>query len=145
MSHKQIFTKVNVRVDKGVEGIVSALSNFPMLETFESCEGDSFEGPWIVFDYGNSPKELSDFVLDFLAPQLYELVSDDVSITIQTSTSPIHAFGEICVRAGVSSRVEDAIWKISHNFNRSMENIDSFSVYRQNDLECSCDISDKDT
>lgn len=116
MSHEQVWTKVNVKVDKGVEGIVSALSNFPRLQTYSSCECNSLKGPMIFFYYGECYKELSDFVLRYFAPRLYAIVSDAVSIKIVTTTCPYNVHGELHVRAEAISIIEDAIWEISNDF-----------------------------
>ena len=66
-THKTEWVKVNVPVDSGVKGIVSALSDFIQLETVESCEGHNGDGSWVCFRYGsyweNSWCELADFVL----------------------------------------------------------------------------------
>ena len=111
-AHTQTWVKVNAPVDEGVRGIVSALAEFPALETVESCEGNEDEGPWVCFRYGryweNPWKELSEFVLGTFAPALMEAVGDDASVRIQVTPSK-EVFGELSVRPGAASRVEAAI------------------------------------
>lgn len=108
----QRWTKVNAPVDIGIEGIVDALSQFPQLETIESCEGGGEKGPWVCFRYGkyweNPWIELADFVLGYLAPGLVAAVGDDVSVRIQVTASA-QIFGEMSVRPGAAPRVEDAL------------------------------------
>jgi hypothetical protein len=120
--HSQKWVKVNVPVDEGISGIISALGEFPLLETVESCQGDNVSGPWVCFRYGvywdNSWCELSNFVLGYLSPRLYETVGDDVSIKIQTTPTG-NIFGELSVRPGAASRVEAALWNLARDFSVS--------------------------
>lgn len=119
-NNKIKWVKVNVPVDSGIKGIVLALSDFPKLETVESCEGHSGEGAWVCFFYGsywkNPWQELSFFVLEYLAPRLIKLVGDDVSVKIQVTSSG-NIFGELFIRRGAASRVETALKKLSREFN----------------------------
>ena len=120
--HEQITIKVNSHVDKGVSGIVLALSGFLNLETIESCEGNINQGPWVCFRYGSYWKhpwrELADFVLGYLAPRLGESIGDDASVRIQTTPSG-QIFGELCVRPGAAPRVEAALRCLVNDFNVS--------------------------
>ena len=117
--HDSEWVKVNVPVDKGIKGIISALSEYKYLETVESCEGDNICGPWVCFKYGsyweNEWHELANFVLDFLMPHLNSLVGDDVSLKIQTTPSG-NVFGELSIRPGATSRVEVALRELAHEF-----------------------------
>lgn len=130
-NHNIKWVKVNVPVDNGVFGIVSALSGFPKLETIESCEGHNGSGPWVCFRYGsyweNSWCELVHFVLGYLSPHLISFVGDDASVKIQTTPSG-NIFSELCVRPGAASRVEAAIRRLSQDT----------SVFRRHNLGC-CD------
>jgi hypothetical protein len=120
--HAQLFTKVNAPVDVGVSGIISALSEFSALSTFESCQGDEERGPWVCFRYGEYWKhpwrELADFVLGYLAPGLMEAVGDDATVRIEMTPSG-QIFGEISVRPGADHRVEQALWELVRNFSVS--------------------------
>lgn len=120
--HTQVFTKVNAAVDGGVRGIISALSEFSALLTFESCQGDDERGPWVCFRYGeyweHPWRQLADFVLGYLAPGLMEAVGDDATVRIEVTPSG-QAFGEISVRPGADHRVERALWELARNFNTS--------------------------
>lgn len=109
--HRQDWVKVNVRVDKGIIGVISALSSFPSLETIESCQGDNKNGAWVCFRFGSYWKhpycDLVNFVLGYLAPHLRETVGDDASVRIQATPSG-NIFGELFIRPGATSRVEAA-------------------------------------
>lgn len=113
------WVKVNAPVDKGIKGIISALNEYPYLETIESCEGNNVIGPWVYFRYGsyweNNWRELADFVLGFLAPHLNSLVGDDATLRIQTTPSG-NIFGELSIRCGAASRVEAALKKLALEF-----------------------------
>lgn len=115
-THQQEWVKVNAPVDVGVSGIVSALAEFPSLETVESCEGSNDRGGWVCFRYGEYWRDpwraLSEFVLDDLAPRLSRLVGDDVNVRIQFTPSE-QVFGELSVRPGAASRVEAAIRRLA--------------------------------
>ncbi len=50
--HEQTWVKVNIVVDKGIKGIIEALSTFPELEIIESCEGSNTQNAWVCFRYG---------------------------------------------------------------------------------------------
>ena len=117
--HKSCWIKVNVPVDKGVMGIVSALSQFPKLETVESCEGNNINGSWVCFRYGsyweNSWHDLADFVLGYLSPRLGKIVGDDASVKIQTTPGG-NIFGELYIRPGATSRVEVALRELFRAF-----------------------------
>ncbi len=113
------WVKVNAPVDRGVKGIVFALSEFPRLETVESCEDNNTHGPWVCFRYGsywnNDWRELANFVLGFLALRLNLLVGDDANLKIQSTPSG-NIFGELSVRPGAALRVEAALKKLSQEF-----------------------------
>src|SRR5277367_3747538 len=114
-THEQTWVKVNVPVDTGISGVVSALSAFPSLETIESCEGSDGSPAWIIFRYGaywdNQWRDLADFVLGYLVPKLASLVGDDATVKIQGTPSG-QTFGELSVRPGAISRVEAALGEL---------------------------------
>jgi len=73
--HPQVYVKVNAKVDAGIASLISALSRFPLLETFESCQGDvggenEAGQPAVVFFSYGSWEEVVEFVFNFLAPRL---------------------------------------------------------------------------
>jgi len=84
--HEKVWTKVNAQVDAGVVRIVEALSAFPTLQTFESCDGTT-DGVWICFSYGDSWQSswraAAEFIFDFFAPRLFEKVGDAASIVMR--------------------------------------------------------------
>ena len=117
MTHRTVWVKVNAPVDEGVQGLVSALSLFPSLETVESCQGDQKRGPWVCFRYGayweHPWHELAEFVLGRLAPGLSEEIGDDATVRIQSTTSG-QVFGEVAVRPGAAARVENALRRLAN-------------------------------
>ncbi len=73
--HPQTYVKVNARVDAGIASLISALSRFPLLETFESCQGDvggddEAGQPAVVFFSYGSWEAVVEVVFKFLAPRL---------------------------------------------------------------------------
>lgn len=130
-THAQKWVKVNAPVDAGVSGIVSALAEFPSLETIESCEGDQDRAGWVCFRYGaywrNPWRELAEFVLDRFSPALIDAVGDDASVRIQVTPSK-QLFGELSVRPGAAPRVEAAIRRLARES----------SVFPRHNSEC-CD------
>ena len=118
-AHEQMWVKVNVPVDTGISGLVSALSTFPSLETIESCEGYARTAAWISFRYGtywDHPwRDLAGFVLGYLLPKLASLVGDDATLRIQGTPSG-QVYGELSVRPGAALRVEDALRRLARDF-----------------------------
>jgi len=103
--HKQTWAQVNVPVDEGVSGLVTALSKFPRLQTIESCQGDN--DPWVCFRYGNyweHPwRELADFVFGYLGPQLVHELGDRVNLVVRlTEHGDVQA--ELWIRPGALER-----------------------------------------
>ena len=91
--HTQVWVKVNAPVDEGIAELIEALSAFPKLQTFESCQRDAAkpvggkEGrPAVVFfhygrhDHAHPHREIADFVLGYLGPGLMKELGDLVSI-----------------------------------------------------------------
>jgi hypothetical protein len=115
--HKQEFAQVNVPVDKGVAGLISALSLFKQLETVESCEGKNGEGAWVCFRYGpywkDHWKPLAEFVLGFLAPNLASLVGDSAEFRLRATTDGEEVLGELSVRPEAIMEVEAAVRELA--------------------------------
>jgi hypothetical protein len=118
-AHDQAWAKVNVAVDRGVVGLVEALSLFPGLETVESCEGASDEAAWICFRYGrywdDGWHELVDFVFDFLAPKLFERVGDSVTLVVRPRESGA-ALADFLIRPESKQEVESALRDLAVEF-----------------------------
>jgi hypothetical protein len=83
-AHEQVWIKVNAPVDKGVADLISALSLFPKVRTIESCQGTK-DRAWVCFIYGESWKDLSEFVLGFLGPRLMQEFGDRVDLSIRVA------------------------------------------------------------
>src|SRR6478736_6486599 len=102
---EQEWAKVNVPVERGVAGLVSALSEFPGLEIIDSCEGSEDEPAWICFRFGRywetkEPwREIAEFALGFLAPKLFERVGDSAALTIGPTPSG-GMLADLAVRPG---------------------------------------------
>jgi len=119
--HLNEWIKVNAPVDRGISRIVSALSEFPELETIESCEGDN--NPWVCFRYGsywdNPWHDLAEFVFGYLSAKLYAIVGDDVNISIHATPSG-NIFGELSIRPGATDRAIEAISALAKVYNDSI-------------------------
>ncbi len=117
--HTQTWAKVNAPVDTGVRGIVEALSLFPSLETVESCQGGDNSGPWVCFRYGcyweHPWRDLADFVLGYMAPELAKMVGDAANVRIQTTPSGT-IFGELSIRPEAVPSVEAALRELLREF-----------------------------
>jgi hypothetical protein len=90
--HKQVFAKVNVKVDEGIKPVVEALNLFPMLETTESCQGcidkknPHQKTAGVHFFYGANNRAfrpVSEFVLGFFAPCLWDRVNDAAYVNVE--------------------------------------------------------------
>ena len=44
--HPQVMVKIGILVDEGIAPLVSALSEFPDIETWDSCQGDNAAPGW---------------------------------------------------------------------------------------------------
>ena len=64
--------KVNVAVDQKIADLIEALSLFPGLQTFESCQGTKNESAIIWFYYRrywlHPWRDISKFILGYLSP-----------------------------------------------------------------------------
>ncbi len=101
--HEQTWVKVNVPVDKGIKDLVEALSEFPKLQTIESCEDIRNGTAWVCFWYGshweNSYEELAHFILGHLGKELTKELGDMISISIYVNSAGLPQ-GELSVRQG---------------------------------------------
>jgi len=66
--HKQVWVKVNAQVDEGIVPLVLALSEFPEVVTYESCQGVR-DLAWVQFVCGGW-KATTKFVRNELLPVL---------------------------------------------------------------------------
>ena len=127
--HKQVWVKVNAPVDEGVVDLIHALSAFPKLETFASCQGgyprsDSDEEgmPAMVFfhygqdDFAHAHREIGEFVLGYLGPGLMKELGDLVSIGLGVKTEFVIT-AELTVRQGALPRTVRTIRKLARDFN----------------------------
>lgn len=141
-AHEQVWAKVNAPVDRGVVGLIEALSQFPGLETVESCEGNGRDAVWICFRFGRYWREpwrdLVEFIFGFFAPKLFEAVGDSASITVRPRESGT-ALADLSVRQDAKEQVEDALRNLAAEFSaaprRSLAYCDGKSDTSQ--LRCS--------
>lgn len=69
MEHDQVWVKVNAEVDRGMAGIVSALSSLQGLRTLQSCQCSSTGESYVHFWYG-SWEQVSELVFGRIVPAL---------------------------------------------------------------------------
>ena len=114
--HKQKWIKANVHVDAKLVPLIEALSLFPQLETFESCQGSKGE-PCVVFFYdGLHPwKDIASFVLDYFGPKLAREIGDRASICLEVSSWGIIQ-GVLSVFPEAMQRTVKTIKKIARKY-----------------------------
>ena len=128
IAHKQVWVKVNAPVDRGIAELIEALSAFPKLQTFASCQGgyprsdaDKEGMPAVVFfhygqdDHANPYREIADFVLGYLGPGLMKELGDLVSIRIEV-TSQYIIMGDLKVRQGAMLRTIKTLKRLRREF-----------------------------
>ena len=130
MPHVQTWVKVNAPVDEGIAELIEALSAFPKLETFASCQRDAAEPslpsakegqPARIFfrygqhDHAHAYQELAEFVLGYLGPGLLGEMGDRVAVKIHVVTEYIIE-GELVVRQGVIPRTVKTLRRLRRNF-----------------------------
>ena len=82
MAHRQVWVKVNARVDEGMAEIIRLLNTIPGLQTLDSCQGELNGRPaHVFFTYGDW-RRLGAFVFDKLAPRL-DAVPGETAATIE--------------------------------------------------------------
>lgn len=113
--HEQSWIKVNAPIDVGISRIVSLLSGFDQLQTIESCQGSASSPAWICFQYGDYRlhpwRDLAEFVLGFLGPELVKKVGDGVDVTLRTTGSG-RVTAELQIRPGAETAVAAALESI---------------------------------
>lgn len=116
MAHKQVWTKVNAHVDKGVAPLIDALSLFSELQTLSSCEGYQDRAASVSFRYGadsmQSWRELANFVFGFFGPRLMAKIGDLAHVSVDVSTWG-ETSGTLTVRPGSIEDVAKAIKEIA--------------------------------
>jgi len=118
-THEQVFVKVNAPVDRGVAVLITALSAFPKLRTFESCE--NLNGwAWACFSYGefwDQPcRELAPFVLEFLGPRLACEFGDHVRLSLVSDGGIVRA--EMAVEPDAISAVASFLEQLAFTSSR---------------------------
>jgi hypothetical protein len=117
-SHKQVFVKTNVPVDRGVAILIAALSEFPKLQTVESCE-DLKGWAWVTFVYGEhwheSWEQLARFVLGFLGPRLISELGDRITVSMHITEAGLYR-AEMAVRKPAIPAAVKLLAKLSSEF-----------------------------
>lgn len=67
--HEQVWVKTNSHVDRGIAGIVMALSSMEGLETLQSCQESHNGDAYVYFWYGNW-ESVCRLVFDGLLPEI---------------------------------------------------------------------------
>ena len=127
MSHQQTWVKVNAPVDERVAELIEALSAFPKLQTFASCQGgwprsdtDKEGHPAEVFfrygseDNGHPYNEIANFVLGYFAPGLDKELGDLVSIELCYADYGVRAV--LAVRQGAMKRAVETIRSLRREY-----------------------------
>ena len=125
--HKQVWAKVNAPVDEGIAELVGALSEFPKLQTIESCQGDAGEthldregAPAVVFfhygqhDHAHPYRDIADFVLGHLGPGLIRELGDLVGVSLRVTEYGVRA--DLVVRHGVLPRAVKILKRLRRGF-----------------------------
>lgn len=126
--HKQVWVKVNAPVDEGVAELIKALSAFPKLATFQSCQGgwkrsdvDEEGAPADVFfeygqhDHAHPYREIADFVLGYFGPGLMKEMGDLVSIHLNVETE-YRIWALLSVRQGAMPRTIKTVKRLRLEF-----------------------------
>lgn len=115
LPHEQVWTKVNAQVDRGIAPLISALSQFDALQTLSSCEGYEGRPATVSFRFGNSWKELTEFLFGFFGPRLAQKVGDSARVAAEVTTWG-EALGSLSVRPGCVEKVEAAVSELALEF-----------------------------
>jgi len=85
-SHKQVWVRVNARVDQGVRRLVENLSLIPGLQTVESCQGSpelGFQGQgYVHFCYGDW-RRLCSLVFSVFSPAFAQAFGGNVRLSVE--------------------------------------------------------------
>lgn len=114
-AHPTSWARVNAPVDTDIVPLVEALSEFPRLETLESCQGNGIDAAWVCFRYGdywaNPWEELAAFVFGFLAPNLEKRVGDDACLSVKMAQTGV-AVADLYVRPESLGQTVEALRQI---------------------------------
>ena len=90
--HAQQIVKVNAYVDQGLRGFIGAIARFPLMCTYESCQGD--DGPCGMASIWMSSEEGTEYIVDFAMRILGSIADNhyhhgvDVALHHCSSSSP---------------------------------------------------------
>ncbi len=109
--HREVWVKVNARVDEGVAEMVSLLAQLPGLETVESCQGEAGFRPAFVMFWRGRWREVAAFAFEVLDPILRRLGRIDyrVSVEVFNGSSPR---GEFRFSAEAADQVASALREV---------------------------------
>ena len=104
--HKEVWVKVNTKVDRGISRIVSLLNEVEGLSTLDSCEGGE-RWAYVYFHYGVYQK-ISRFLFGGLAPNLIKKYGEDISLSVEVS-SDLEPIGKIAFRKELTNKLFSAL------------------------------------
>jgi hypothetical protein len=111
-NHKQVFVRVNARVDAGMAGVVTALNEIRGLQTVESCEGEvGGKAAYVYFWFGDW-QQLSKLCFLEIAPRLAGRAGADckVSVEVLDESRPT---GKIEFSAEAAEQVVEALRQLA--------------------------------
>jgi hypothetical protein len=99
--------KVNAPVDEGIAELVAALSEFPEIETLESCQGDHDKPAFVIFRLG-SWRDCGSFLFDKLLRAMDSNLRADVSASI-IGYGVTHCLGRLSLSPEAVSSLADTV------------------------------------
>lgn len=100
--HKQVWIKVNAKVDRGISNIVALLNEIDGLITLDSCEGKN-KWSYVYFRYGTY-QTICKLLFGRLAPALIKKYGEDVVLSAEVS-SDLEPIGKIAFRKELTNKL----------------------------------------
>ena len=100
--HKQVWVKVNAKVDKGISNIVMLLNEIDGLTTLDSCEGKE-TWPYVYFRYGGY-QSICRLLFGKLAPILIKQYGEDVVLSVEIAND-LEPVGKISFRKELTNKL----------------------------------------
>jgi len=99
LGHKQVKTKHNFYVDEKMVKIIEILNDIPGLNTIESCQEFQKGGnAWVCFRFGESYKDLCDFIFGNIDLKMYNKFGDGLGHLNVRGTNNNGPIGELEIR-----------------------------------------------
>ena len=101
-THKQVWVKVNAKVDEKISNIITLLNTVENLFTLDSCEG--YKGrAYVYFRYGNY-KTICKFLFGELAPKLIKQYGEDIALSVEIAND-LEPIGKISFRKELTNKL----------------------------------------